>query len=98
MDSKGSWCYIILDSADEKPDDYDDDSVVPVYHYDVYDGNDLIPVESFESRNMNTIIREVFAQSSLDAMQADSIGIGFKSRMIGFEHDKWNVIDSMLES
>lgn len=97
MDSKGSWCYIILDSADEKPDDYDDDSVVPVYHYDVYDGNE-IPVESFESRNMNTIIREVFAQSSLDAMQADSIGIGFKSRMIGFEHDKWNVIDSMLES
>ena len=57
---------------------------------------DLIPVESFESRNMNTIIREVFAQSALDAMQADSIGIGLKSRMIGFEHDKWNVIDSML--
>lgn len=57
---------------------------------------DLIPLESFESRNMNTIIREVFAQSALDAMQADSIGIGLKSRMIGFEHDKWNVIDSML--
>lgn len=52
---------------------------------------------------MNTIIRDVFdnmafAQSALDAMQADSIGIGFESRMIGFEHDKWNVIDSMLES
>ena len=48
---------------DEKPDDYDDadynddGSVTPVYHYDVYD---LIPLESFESRNMNTIIREVF--------------------------------------
>lgn len=57
---------------------------------------DLIPVESFESRNMNTIIREVFAQSALDTMQADRIGISLKSRMIGFEHDKWNVIDSML--
>lgn len=57
---------------------------------------DLIPVESFESRNMNTIIREVFAQSALDTMQADSIGISLKSRMIGFEYDKWNVIDSML--
>lgn len=45
---------------------------------------DLIPLESFESRNMNTIIREVFAQSALDAMQADSIGIGLKSRMIWF--------------
>lgn len=49
--------YITLDSADEKPDDYDDGSVVPVYHYDVYD---LIPLESFESRSMNTIIRDVF--------------------------------------
>lgn len=38
----------------------------------------------------------VFAQSALDTMQADSIGISLKSRMIGFEHDKWNVIDSML--
>lgn len=62
--------------ADEKPDDYDGTdyndggSVVPVYHYDVYDRNDLIPVESFERRNMSTIIREVFAQSALDAMQA----------------------------
>lgn len=82
-----------MDSADENPDDYDDGSVPPVYHYDVYD---LIPVESFESRNMNTIIREVFAQSALDTMQADSIGISLKSRMIGFEYDKWNVIDSML--
>lgn len=90
--------YITLDGADEKPDDYDDGSVVPAYHYDVYDWNDLISVESFESRNMNTIIREVFAQSALDSMQADSIGIGLKSRMIGFEYDKWNVIDSMLES
>lgn len=82
MDSKGNWRYITLDSVDEKPDDYDDTdynddgSVVSVYHYDVYDRNDLIPVESFESRNMNTIIREVFAQSALDAMQADGIGIG----------------------
>lgn len=88
-----------MDSTDEKPDDYDDadynddGSVVPVYHYDVYD---LISVESFESRNMNTIIREVFVQSALDTMQADSIGISLKSRMIGFEYDKWNVIDSML--
>lgn len=88
-----------MDSADENPDDYDDadyndDGSVPtVYHYDVYD---LISVESFESRNMNTIIREVFAQSALDTMQADSIGISLKSRMIGFEYDKWNVIDSML--
>ena len=85
--------------ADEKPDDYDDadynddGSVVPVHHYDVYD---LISVESFESRNMNIIIREVFAQSALDTMQADRIGISLKSRMIGFEHDKWNVIDSIL--
>ena len=89
-----------MDSADENPDDYkdtdyNDDAVVPVYHYDVYD---LIPVESFESRNISAIIREVFAQSALDAMQADGIGIGLISRMIGFEHDKWNVIDSMLES
>lgn len=52
--------YITLDSADEKPDDYDDGSVVPVYHYDAYDWNDLIPLESFESRSMNTIIRDVF--------------------------------------
>lgn len=62
---------------------------------------DLIPVESFESRNMNTIIRDVFDNMvfraiSIGSMQADSIGIGLKSRMIGFEHDKWNVIDSML--
>ena len=56
----------------------------------------MIPLESFESRNMNTIIREVFVQSALDTMQADSIGISLKSRMIGFEYDKWNVIDSML--
>lgn len=94
--------YITLDSADEKPDDYDDGSVVPVYHYDVYDWNDLISVESFESRSMNTIIRDVFdnmvfAQSALDAMQADSIGIGLKNRMI-LSNDKGNVIDSMLES
>lgn len=82
-----------MDSADENPDDYDDGSVPTVYHYDVYD---LISVESFESRNMNTIIREVFAQSALDTMQADSIGISLKSRMIGFEYDKWNVIGSML--
>lgn len=82
-----------MDSADENPDDYDDGSVVPVYHYDVYD---LISAESFESRNMDTIIREVFAQSALDTMQADRIGISLKSRMIGFECDKWNVIDSML--
>lgn len=46
----------------------------------VYDWNDLIPVESFESRNMSTIIREVFAQSALDAMQADGIGIGFEKQ------------------
>lgn len=56
----------------------------------------MIPLESFESRNMNTIIREVFVQSALDTMQADRIGISLKSRMIGFEHDKWNVIASML--
>lgn len=61
MDSKGSWCYISHWIARMRNRMiYDDGSVVPVYHYDAYDWNDLIPLESFESRSMNTIIRDVF--------------------------------------